>query len=101
VRILWTDLAQADLDHIESWITTDNSFSVAVDVVLRVIDTVELVLGNHPRAGRIGRVKGTRELVLEGIPYVAIYRIVEKPNPLLQILRVMHDAQQWPTESSV
>ena len=44
-----------------------------------------------------GRVKGTRELVIDGIPFIAIYRIVGASQ--LQILRVLHDTQQWPPES--
>ena len=95
MRLKWTDLAADDLDHIEEYITTENSPSVAVDVVLRIINTVELVLGNHSEAGRPGRLQDTRELVIDGIPFVVIYRQVTALNQL-QILRVLHDSQHWP-----
>ena len=57
MQLKWTDLALADLDHIETYIAEDNSPLVAIDVVLRIIDTVDIVLPEHPEAGRIGRVE--------------------------------------------
>lgn len=97
MQLKWTDLAAKDLDNIETYIANENSLLVAVDVVLKVINNSELILSNHPQAGRPGRVSGTRELVIDGIPFILIYRIVDRLGQL-QILRVLHDAQQWPTE---
>lgn len=97
MQLKWTDFAAKDLDYIETYIATENSPLVAVDVVLKVISSSELILSNHPKAGRPGRVSGTRELVIDGIPFILIYRIVERLDQL-QILRVLHDAQQWPAE---
>ncbi len=95
MQIKWTDLAAADLDHIEDYIAKDNSSSVAINVVLRLIDATEMILPDHPGAGRMGRVKGTRELAINGIPFTVVYRQMDSLNQL-QILRVLHDAQQWP-----
>lgn len=92
MRLRWTNLANEDLDHIEEYIAEDDPL-IAVDVVLRVIDKVELILPEHPTAGRIGRVEGTRELVIHGLPFVVVYR--EFPSDI-QILRVLRDSQQWP-----
>lgn len=94
MQLKWTELAVADLDHIEAYITRENCASVAIDVVLNVIDTAELLLPEHPNAGRVGRLKDTRELVVSGIPFTIIYRQLDDANQL-QILRVLHDAQQW------
>lgn len=93
MQIKWTDLASNDLDAIENYITTENS---PIDVILRIINVTELVLTNHPNAGRFGRLKGTRELVIDGVPFLAVYRQLERLNQI-QILRVLHDAQQWPS----
>lgn len=95
MHLKWTELASADLDDIEAYIAEDNSPLVAVDVVLKILDVVELVLPSHPEGGRQGRKKGTRELVIDGIPYTVVYRIM-KAYQEVQILRVLHDAQQWP-----
>lgn len=97
MQIKWTDLAAKDLDNIEAYIATENSPLVAVDVVLKVINSSDVILSNHPQAGRPGRVSGTRELVIDGIPFILIYRIVDRLGQV-QILRVLHDAQQWPSE---
>lgn len=97
MQLKWTDLAARDLDHIETYIATENSPAVAIDIVLTVISTAELVLFSNPRAGRPGRVRDTRELVIDGIPFLLVYRIVDRIEQV-QILRVLHDAQQWPVE---
>lgn len=95
MQLKWADLAEKDLDNIETYIATENSPLVAVDVVLKVLNSCELILLKHPQAGRPGRVSGTRELVINGIPLIVVYRIVDRLDQL-QILRVLHDAQQWP-----
>jgi toxin ParE1/3/4 len=43
--------------------------------------------------GRPGRVTGTRELVVDGTPYILPYRV---RNRVVQILRVLHGARRWP-----
>ena len=61
----------------------------------RVADTVyrrcsELDL--FPNRGRLGRMAGTRELVIVPLPYIIVYRI--KPNAV-EIVRIYHSAQDW------
>ena len=94
MQLKWTEPAAQDLDKIEEYISRDNSPAVAIDIVLGVIETVETVLPTHPRAGRIGRFSGTRELMVEGVPFIVIYRQISSDQ--LQVIRVLHDAQQWP-----
>lgn len=99
MRLTWTELADKDLDVAEEYIAEDSgSPLIAIDVILKIIETVDMVLPEHPQAGRNGVVKGTRELVIEGVPYIVIYRLIERLDQL-QILRVMHDAQEWTTKS--
>lgn len=50
-------------------------------------------LANFPEIGPRGRVEGTRELLIAGTPYIAIYRI---ENSKVVILRLLHDSQFWP-----
>ncbi|MEI8119137.1 MAG: type II toxin-antitoxin system RelE/ParE family toxin [Methylophilaceae bacterium] len=50
-------------------------------------------LADYPKLGRPGRVKGTRELVVSRTPFIVVYRI---KGEMVQILRVLHGAQQWP-----
>ena len=95
MKLKWTDLANADLDQVQAYISQENSIIVAIDVVLKIINTAELILSNHPEAGRLGRVRNTRELVISGVPFIVIYRKVQSLRRV-EILRVLHDAQQWP-----
>ena len=96
MQLKWTELADIDLDKIEAHIAQQNSPIVAIDVVMNIIDSAHLILPDHPRAGRQGRLKNTRELVIDGIPFIVIYRENASTNSI-EILRVLHDAQQWPT----
>ncbi len=66
MHLKWTDLANLDLDFIEAYITKENSPIVAIDVVLNILDATELILPDHPYAGREGRYKGTLERVIDG-----------------------------------
>ena len=47
------------------------------------------------QSGRVGRVEGTRELVVAGTAYLIPYRI---KGDDVQLLRVFHEAQKWPNK---
>ncbi|MFT6387136.1 MAG: plasmid stabilization system protein ParE [Cellvibrionaceae bacterium] len=97
MQLKWTDLSCTDLDKIESHISKESSTSVAIGVVMNIIGSVHLILSDHPRAGRQGRLKHTRELVVDGVPFIVIYREnIEVAS--IEILRALHDVQQSPTE---
>ncbi len=48
------------------------------------------VLATHRDSGRVGRVRGTREWVLAGTPYIAVYRVA---GGVIEVLRILHGAQ--------
>lgn len=50
-------------------------------------------LGRFPESGRIGRVAGTRELVIVRMPYIAAYQV---GSGAVLVLRILHGSQQWP-----
>ncbi|MFS8050952.1 type II toxin-antitoxin system RelE/ParE family toxin, partial [Rhizobium sp. BR 314] len=50
-------------------------------------------LMDFPASGRVGRIAGTRELVINGTPYVAAYA---ETQSAVRILRILHGAQEWP-----
>jgi toxin ParE1/3/4 len=72
---------------------------IALDDPLAAIsqdEEIELqtgLLATQPKMGRIGRVKGTRELVISRTPFIAVYRIA---GQRIEILRFLHGAQKWP-----
>jgi toxin ParE1/3/4 len=92
MQVRWTDPAVSDLTHICDYIEEHGSSATARRVALSIYESLnELV--EFPRRGRQGRKSGTRELVFEGLPYLAIYRI---RADVVEILRVLHGAQKWP-----
>ncbi|CLR06874.1 Uncharacterised protein [Mycobacterium tuberculosis] len=46
--------------------------------------------------GRSGEIKGTREFVVTGTPYIVAYRVTEKQ---VEVLFVQHGAREWPDEA--
>jgi toxin ParE1/3/4 len=91
VHVRWLTVAKANLMAVAESIAQDNpaaAYSVH-DAILRQVGH----LADHPRTGRLGRVEGTRELVISGTPYIVAYRVAGQD---VTILRLLHGAQQWP-----
>ena len=91
MRILWTKSAEENLKHIEEYIAQDNS-ETAINVVVNIVKSVEM-LSNYPEIGRMGRLVGTRELVIVGMPFIVPYR-VKKDH--IEVLRILHSAMRCP-----
>ncbi len=87
----WLRHAERDLEEVETYIAQDNP-KAAVDMVVKIILVVER-LEHFPGIGRAGRVEGTKELVIDGTPYIVPYR---KKGERIEILRVYHSSWLWP-----
>ncbi len=92
MKIEWTVLAVVDVKRIYAYIKEENP-PAAVAVIAAVRRALRGQLQTSPLSGRVGRVKGTRELVIPRTPYIAAYRVTDTG---VQILRVLHGAQHWP-----
>lgn len=91
MTVEWHPLAHADLTELVTYIAEDSP-----DAAYRILDEVRRqtgMLASHPDIGRLGRVGGTRELVITGTPYIAAYRVCRN---LVTILRLLHGARRWP-----
>ncbi len=91
MRVKWTRKALANLDSAVEYIAADKPVAAA-GVARKIVNAAEN-LADQPRMGRPGRVAGTRELVVLGLPYILPY--VEK-NGTVFILRVLHTSMKWP-----
>lgn len=91
MKLTWSAFALSDRDAIFTFIEADNP-SAAVLVDERIVVAVHRLI-DFPASGRVGRITGTRELVISGTPYVAAYAVAETT---VRILRVLHGAQEWP-----
>jgi len=92
VQIRWTEPAARALESIQDYIAKDNP-RAAFEIAQRI----RIVVGQleeQPKMGRRGRVRGTYELVIDGVPYVVPYRI---KNTEIQILSVYHTSRKWPS----
>ncbi|TXL18823.1 type II toxin-antitoxin system mRNA interferase toxin, RelE/StbE family [Methylococcaceae bacterium HT5] len=94
LELVWLGSAEADLDNIAEYIAQDN-IDAAIDVYLRIKDSSKGLL-EHPKIGRAGKVKGTRERVVVGPKLIIVYRVVAR----IEIIRVLHGAQMWPSPES-
>jgi addiction module RelE/StbE family toxin len=90
-KIEWTGPALQDLVAAGDSIAQENSES-AQRMASRVQEAVEH-LREHPNLGRPGRLADTKELVVSGTPFIAVYWIKQGR---VQILRLLHHAQRWP-----
>lgn len=93
MKIVWTKLALQDLNQVWNFIAADRP-QAADDMMERLGQAVAQLLA-YPNLGRPGRVRGTRELVIMGTPYLVPYRVKKKH---IEILAVLHGARRWPEE---
>ena len=93
MKLAWSRLALFDRDRIFSYIEAENP-RAAIHVDERIATACRRPL-EFPERGRLGRVDGTRELVISRTPYVAAYLV---NGEVIRILRVLHGAQMWPEE---
>jgi toxin ParE1/3/4 len=92
MTIRWARDATRQLAAAHAYVAADNR-RAADRLLLQITDAVKL-LSTHPNAGREGRVKNTRELVIVNTPYIVAYRI--KNHEGIQILAVLHGKLRWP-----
>jgi toxin ParE1/3/4 len=91
-RLEWKKQANNDLIEIVVHIAEDSQVAAGqlADVILGKAEQ----LREHPELYRTGRKRGTREMVVHP-HYIVIYRM---QNDTVEILRVKHTAQRWPTK---
>jgi toxin ParE1/3/4 len=89
--VVWLRRARQQLAEIIAYIANDNP--TAAISVRRGIEEAAHTLGEFPEMGRQGRIDGTRELVLPGLPYIMPYRV---RHGRVEILAVIHAARRWP-----
>jgi len=90
MRVRWTTDAADDLERICDYIAEGRPES-AGRVGQAIVQGIA-ALETFPNRGRPGRVEGTRELVFVSLPFVAVYEVHDE----VQVLRILHGAQQWP-----
>jgi len=91
VRLLRRDSYAEDLERIAEHIARDKP-GAALAMWDEIESQVER-LKNFPNSGRPGRLEGTRELVVPRTAFIVVYRVAKTH---VELIRVLHGAQQWP-----
>ena len=91
MQVKWTRNVLGNLDDAVKYIAADKP-TAAAGVAQKIWDTSQM-LAEQPGLGRPGRVSGTRELIIPGLPYILPY--LEKEG-VVYILRVMHTSLKLP-----
>jgi toxin ParE1/3/4 len=88
--------AQRDIDGIYAYY--DERSETAADRVVAVIARALRSLGRFPLLGRPGHYPGTREHITARYRYRIIYEVQEEAG-LVNIIRILHGARQWPPDA--
>ncbi|MFT4073936.1 MAG: type II toxin-antitoxin system RelE/ParE family toxin [Asticcacaulis sp.] len=96
-RVVWSTEARSDLTEIVAFIAEDNPSAAR-----RVVDSLDetgIGLGRMA-TGRQGRVVGTYEKVVSGLPYILAYALKAEADgaETVYILRVIHTSRNWPEQ---
>ncbi len=86
--VYWSDRAQEDIVRIVTYIAEDSP--TAAERVEGRIYAAATLLTDQPG---MGRVDGTRELVIGDTSYIVPYHV---RGQVVEIIAVMHAARQWP-----
>lgn len=91
MRIRWTQPALREVSKILDYVAERDTRAAAAlaETIQKRVD----LLRDHPAFGRPGRVAGTRELVISGLPYIVAYRI---SGADIEVLAIRHTARKWP-----
>ena len=94
--VRWSRAALDDLKEQVAFVAIDNP-EAARKVAARINETA-LALGERA-VGRPGRVSGTSEKRVVGLPYVIAYTVGDRGDgEVIYILRVIHTARDWTNE---
>lgn len=90
MRLIWTEGALQDRHAIYSYVETANP-DAAFDLD-EVFSKGAQRLTDNPALGRLGRLPGTRELVVHR-HYILIYDVL---GDVVRVLGIVHTARSWP-----
>lgn len=89
--VRWLRQALKNLEQAYDYVA-DEDGDAAIALVFKIQAATEQ-LAEFSMLGRVGRVDGTRELVIANTSYIVIYRV--KGNAV-EILRVLHTSKRYP-----
>lgn len=91
MRLVFAEPAERDLGNIIDYIALDNP--AAAEKIFRAIVVTAERLTRFPAIGHIGRVSGTYELMMTGLPYLIVYQVTADT---ITVVAVFHSARDLP-----
>ncbi|PRC94610.1 type II toxin-antitoxin system RelE/ParE family toxin [Solimicrobium silvestre] len=93
MELIWTPHARQARTAAIDYIAKDSPHAALAQ--LNEIERQTDMLIDYPEMERLGRVDGTRELVISNTSFVAIYRL-NLPANRIELFRFVHSSQRWP-----
>lgn len=94
MKVKWLRTAIKNLDYEAEYIAQENP-EAARKTAEQIVNSVNL-LADNPSLGHVGRINGTRELVVPNTRYIVPYRVRVRFDTI-EILRVFHSSRRLPT----
>jgi len=94
--VRWSTDALTDFSDQMAYIASENPS--AARRVAEALDQTATALGDMP-TGRVGRVTGTYEKSVAGLPYIIVYAITQHEGEAIAIVRVIHTSRDWPVNT--
>ena len=91
MKLVWSPTARRDLQDMRRYIARSNP-AAAGSIVRRILQAVDN-LAIFPELGRVGRLRGSRELIIARTPSIVIYGVSDQ---VVEIESVIHTARRWP-----
>jgi addiction module RelE/StbE family toxin len=91
MELRWTQGAAADLERIADYLF--EHIPGHAERLVRALYEAPATLLTFPNRGRMGKKKGTRELVMSPLPYIVVYTV---RGDAVDVVRILHGAQHWP-----
>ena len=93
MRILWTEEALDDLAEIVAYYYTEASPRTAESIERRIVEQIEGLPPFPERIRKSDRIPGTRELVVNRLPYIVFVKLTQDT---IIVLNVVHTARKFP-----
>lgn len=93
MRLVWTDEALDDLAAILVYYLERAGPATAASVEARIVKQIEALRSHPERIRKSERIPGTRELVIQQLPYLVFVQL--GPDRIL-VLNVVHTARKFP-----
>lgn len=89
LKLKWRQIARRDLNAIVTYISDDNVD--AAEELRKEIEARVDGLVSQPKIWKLGRVEGTREIVVHE-NYIVVY---EENDIFVRVLRILHAKRNW------